>query len=74
MTTTMLMRERESGDLIRINDIDCLFDPFQLAVQGRSQAGEEEQEEIEYRKAALVFPSGEPLPLCWLDPDYQISA
>ena len=74
MLTSMLMRERESKDLIRVSDIDCLFDPFQQSVNGRSQAGEEEQEETEYRKAALVFPSGEPLPQCWLDPDYQIAS
>lgn len=67
----MLMRDREADDLIRIDDVERLLDPFQKTVPGRSQAGEEEQEEIDYDKSSLRFPSGEPLPQCWIDPDYQ---
>ena len=41
-------------------------------VMGRFHAGEELQEEERFAKADLNFPSGEPLPRCWLDPAYQL--
>lgn len=68
----MFMKEKESGDLIRIEDADALQDPFKKKVIGRGQAGEEEQDSIEYEKDGLVFPSGEELPRCWHDPSYQV--
>ena len=40
-------------------------------VMGRFQAGEELQEAERFTKADLNFPSGEALPRCWLDPNYQ---
>ncbi len=68
------VHERPStGDLIRIEDFDALQDPFKSKVFGRGQAGEEEQDAIEYEKDALVFPSGEELPRCWQDPTYQVA-
>jgi hypothetical protein len=39
---------------------------------GRFHAGEELQEPERFAKADLSFPSGEPLPRCWLDPGYQL--
>jgi len=48
-----------------------LFDPFAASVQGRLHAGEELQEPEAFVKAELIFPSGELLPQCWLDPHYQ---
>lgn len=67
----MFMRDGDSDDLIRIDDIERLLNPFQDTVQGRSQAGEEEQEEVRYQKGLLRFPSGESIPRCWIDPEYQ---
>ena len=29
------------------------------------------QDPEKFLKSELVFPSGEPLPQCWLDPDYK---
>jgi len=39
-------------------------------VEGRLHAGEEIQDPASIAKNELVFPSGEALPLCWLEPDY----
>ena len=68
----MFMKEAQSGDLIRVLEFQQLASPLAKAIDGKRQAGEEEQDEREFCKADLVFPSGEPLPQCWTDPKYQI--
>jgi hypothetical protein len=67
----MYLRDVASGDLVEILDLSELFDPCLGEVTGRFHAGEEMQEPTAFRKAGLVFPSGEPLPRCWMDPDYR---
>ena len=67
----MFVKEKKSGDLIRVSDLNELASPLASEVDGRRQAGEEEQDERAYPKKELVFPSGETLPRCWVDPDYQ---
>ncbi|MGF1491203.1 MAG: acetyltransferase [Microcoleaceae cyanobacterium] len=66
----MHLKQKESGDLFKISDIVMLINPNQSQVKGRVQMGEEEQPEQPMDKAQLVFPSGETLPKCWLDPNY----
>ena len=66
----MFLLDRESGDLIRIDDVDELFNPLVPTVSGRDQVGEEEQDSERYAKDQLIFPSGEELPRCWLDANY----
>jgi hypothetical protein len=65
--------DKESGDLIRIEDVDELFDPLARMVSGRDQVGEEEQDSARFAKHQLVFPSGEALPRCWLDANYAVA-
>ncbi|MEG4799074.1 acetyltransferase [Microcoleus sp. ARI1-B5] len=67
----MLLQEKESGDLIEILDVDALISPTKTEVPGRSQAGQEEQEPATFEKVNLVFPSGEVLPRCWTEENYQ---
>ena len=66
----MFLKDRTSGDLVEVLDLEALFDPFRDQVQGRFHAGEELQDPAPFAKAGLVFPSGEALPRCWTDPDY----
>jgi hypothetical protein len=66
----MFLIDKKTGDLIRIEDVEELFDPFAHLVTGRDQVGEEEQDSARFAKDQLVFPSGEPLPRCWLDVKY----
>ena len=47
------------------------FSTFAASVQGRLHAGEEMQDAEAFLKADLLFPSGEPLPRCWLDSAYK---
>jgi len=67
----MFLVDKRSGDLVRIVDLEALFDPFHGDVNGQSQAGEEEQDPELFEKHQLMFASGESLPTCWLDPDYR---
>ncbi len=67
----MYLKEKKSGDLIEILDTTTLFDPNCGEIRGRFHAGEEMQEETNFTKSDLIFPSGEHLPLCWLDPAYK---
>ena len=67
----MYLRHTPSGDLVEILDLTSLFDPCRTEVAGRFHAGEELQEPASFQKQDLVFPSGEPLPVCWRDPDYR---
>jgi hypothetical protein len=68
----MLLKDKQSGELVKILDADLLIDPSKETVAARLQAGQEEQDPEEYSKNDLVFPSNEELPLCWKDPDYQL--
>lgn len=66
----MFLKQKLTGDLIEIMRIEDLYDPCLSEVMGRSHLGEEMQDPAIYAKANLTFPSGEKLPVCWLDPDY----
>jgi hypothetical protein len=67
----MYLRDKSSGDMVEILDIQALFDPFKTDARGRFHAGEELQDVALFSKASLVFPSGEALPRCWVDSHYR---
>ena len=67
----MFLRIRQDGSLMEVLSLPQLFDPFVKVLNGRLHAGEELQEPETFLKADLIFPSGEPLPRCWLDPHYK---
>lgn len=67
----MFLKEKTSGDLVEILNTAALFDPFQKEVSGRFHRGEEMPDPELFAKNALIFPSGEELPRCWVDPDYR---
>lgn len=67
----MFLATKNEGELVRIDDLQELFDPFSSTVQGRLQAGEEEQDASQFEKAQLMFPSGEALPRCWTTEEFQ---
>ena len=68
----MFMKERNSGDLILIEDIRELFNPMSESVIGRRQSGQEQQDAESFLKWSLVFPTDEALPRCWIDPTYNL--
>ena len=59
------------GSLVKVQDVEMLFNPNQHEILGRIQSGEEEQETAAYGKVDLTFLSGEALPLCWMDVNYR---
>lgn len=67
----MFLTVRETGHLVEVMQPESLYDPCITEVLARSHAGEELQEPEMYLKAELIFPSGEPLPRCWLDSHYR---
>ncbi|KPJ91975.1 MAG: acetyltransferase [Gammaproteobacteria bacterium SG8_11] len=67
----MYLKDKKSGDLVEVLDTKALADPFQTAIQGRFHFGEEIQDPTDFAKSDLIFPSDEPLPQCWLDPNYK---
>jgi hypothetical protein len=70
----MYLRNKENGDLVEVLDITVMVDPCRSELLGRYHAGEELQESASFSKATLVFPSGEALPRCWVDPKYKESS
>jgi hypothetical protein len=67
----MYLRDKSNGDLVEVLDLTVMVDPFRAELPGRYHAGEELQEPATFSKSVLVFPSGEPLPRCWVDPKYN---
>ena len=67
----MYLKDKKSGDLVEVLDAKTLVDPFQKAIKGRFHVGEEMQDPMDFSKSDLIFPSDEPLPQCWLDPNYK---
>ena len=61
----------DNASLLEVLDLKQLFDPFASEVLGQIHAGEELQDPQAVAKASLLFPSGEALPLCWVDPHYK---
>ena len=70
----MFLQHKRSGDLVEVLNLENLYDPCQGYINGRFHCGEEMQEPERFAKSEVRFPSGEPLPRCWLDPDYRAQA
>ena len=62
----MFLKERNSGHMIEVIDVQELFNPDALSLRGQYQEGEDLQDEETFTKSELVFLSGEALPKCWL--------
>jgi hypothetical protein len=67
----MFLLHRPTQVLVEILELGDLFDPFHPEVLGMSHAGEELQDPALFPKAEMGFPSGEELPICWLDAHYR---
>jgi hypothetical protein len=69
----MLLQDKETGNLVEINDVLELIDPNKQEIVIQSQSGEEEQDPEPCHKSKLMFPSGESLPRCWVEANYRSS-
>ena len=61
----------ETGKMVEVLGMGDMIDPFQAQIVGRYHAGEEMPAPAPFMQTDLIFPSGEALPACWLDPDYR---
>jgi hypothetical protein len=67
----MFLKHKASGKLVEVLGLRDLFNPIHELLIGRYNAGEELQDPEQFRKADLVFCSGEALPRCWTDVHYR---
>ena len=67
----MLLKERMTGHMVEVLSLVDLINLNCDEVVGRYQEGEEAQDPAKFKKANLVFLSGEELPRCWTDPHYR---
>lgn len=67
----MFLNERSTGHLVEVLSLRDLFNPYDAELAGRYHYGEEVQDPEKFKKAELIFPSGEDLPRCWTDPHYR---
>ncbi len=67
----MFLKHLHTGNLVEVLSLHDLWDACLPQITGRYHAGEELQEPEQFLKADLVFPSGESLPRCWIDPHYR---
>ena len=67
----MLLQEKDTGHLVEVLEPKEVFDPFEKTFRGVLDYGEERSDPQAFSKDAVVFPSGEPLPRCWRDPEYR---
>lgn len=67
----MLLKEVKTGQLVEIVEVTELLNPENSEIMAQMQAGQNEEPPSPFLKEELIFPSGEPLPRCWLDADYR---
>ena len=67
----MLFKVRNSAHMVEVLSVVDLINPNRLEVVGRIQEGEEQQDPQKFKKADLIFLSGEELPRCWTNPHYR---
>jgi hypothetical protein len=67
----MYLKHVPSGDLIEIIDLPDVINPASPTIRARSYTDENIRRAENFLKTELAFPSGEPLPLCWIDSRYN---
>lgn len=67
----MFLMQKNSEKLVEVLSLSDLINPNHDRIVGRFHAGEELQDAESFAKDEMSFPSGEALPLCWVDPHYR---
>lgn len=67
----MFLRQVSTGDLVEVIDLTDVINPYSSTLRARAHMGEVVHRADVYLKSNLEFPSGEPLPLCWIDGHYR---
>lgn len=66
----MYLKHVPTGDLVEVLDLPDVINPNSPTIRARSYINDTVQKPENFLKAELVFPSGESLPLCWIDSQY----
>lgn len=67
----MFLKHVPSGDLVEVLDLPDVINPHSATVRARAYTGDMVQRAENFLKTELAFPSGEALPLCWVDGQYR---
>lgn len=67
----MYLKHVPTGDLVEVLDLPDVINPASPTIRARSYANDIIQRPENFLKSELVFPSGEMLPLCWIDSHYN---
>jgi hypothetical protein len=66
----MFLKHTPTGDLVEVIDLQDVINPSSDTIRARAHTGEIIQRPENFLKSELAFPSGEPLPVCWVDSHY----
>ena len=70
----MFLKHVPTDDLIEVMDLTDVINPHSPTILARSHSGDVIQRPENFLKTELAFPSGEPLPVCWVDSHfYELS-
>ena len=67
----MFLRHLPTDDLVEVIDLSDVINPYTSTIRARAHAGEVIHHPEHFLKTEMAFPSGEPLPLCWVDGHYR---
>ena len=67
----MFLKHVPTNDLVEVIDLTDVINPHSPTILARSHAGEVIQRPENFLKTELAFPSGESLPLCWIETQHQ---
>jgi hypothetical protein len=67
----MFLKHIPTGDLVEVIDLPDVINPHTPTIRARAQKDEMIKRPENFLKAELAFPSGEPLPKCWVDGHYR---
>ncbi len=67
----MFLKQIKADHLVEVLRLEELVDPSKSSFTGRLNIGEDVPEPRLFAKSNVCFPSGEPLPRCWVDVHYR---
>lgn len=67
----MFLMHVPSSDLVEVINLPDVINPYSPTIRARSHTGELIHRPENFLKTELAFPSGEPLPRCWVDGHYR---
>lgn len=67
----MFLKHVPTNDLVEVIALRDVINPLSATILARSHSGEVIQRPRHFPKGELAFPSGEALPICWVDSEYE---